>query len=111
MVGIEKSQEIVETLLQEYAKCPPANGNIEMETIFDEKQHRYQLVSLGWENNQRIYGCLIHIDIKDNKIWLQHNNTDAEITNELIAQGIPAKQIVLGFHPQQYRKYSDFAEC
>lgn len=111
MVGIKKSQEIIEQLLKEYANCLPAYGEIEMETLFDEKQHRYQLIALGWENKKRIHGCLIHIDIKDNKIWLQHDSTDAEIAKQLIERGIPATQIVLGFHPQQYRKLGDFAEC
>ncbi|HDN27464.1 MAG TPA: hypothetical protein ENG03_10300 [Thioploca sp.] len=33
-------------------------------------------------------GCVLHIDIKDGKIWIQHDGIEVGIANELIALGV-----------------------
>jgi hypothetical protein len=109
MAGIDDYREIVKQLLRDYAQYPPSNGQIELETIFDESQYRYQLVALGWQGKKRVHGCLIHIDPKCDKVWLQHDSTDAEIAKTLVEIGIPANHIVLGFQPEHYRQHSGFA--
>jgi hypothetical protein len=38
-------------------------------------------------------------DIKDGKIWLQHNATDTDVGQELMEMGVAQKDIVLGLHP------------
>jgi len=102
-------RQIIKDVLSEYAEYKPINGDIENIIIFDETHDRYQLVSMGWEGKKRVYGCVMHIDIKADKVWLQNDNTDANIAQQLIVKGIPRKQIVLGFQPKSYRSYTDFA--
>lgn len=109
MAGITEYRSIVKDLLSEYAQYPPSSGQIEMETIFDESQDHYQLVALGWQGKKRVHGCVIHIDLKEGKVWLQHDSTDAEIAKRLVELGIPATQIVLGFQPEQHRQHTGFA--
>lgn len=101
-------QKIVKELLEEYRKSS-SSDDIELQTIFDEVQNRFQLVALGWQGKKRVHGCLIHIDIKNGKVWLQHDSTDAEIAKSLVEMGIPKENIVLGFQPEHYRKHSGFA--
>ncbi|XOF32227.1 MAG: XisI protein [Candidatus Electrothrix sp. YB6] len=105
----EECQGVIKSILAEYARHRPSGGEIEMETIFDDAQGRYQLVAVGWQGKKRVHGCLIHIDLKDEKVWLQHDSTDAEIARQLVEQGISADQIVLGFQPERYRRHSGFA--
>jgi hypothetical protein len=102
-------REIVVQLLEEYASYPPSSADIAMQTIFDDKQNRYQLMAIGWQGKKRVHGCVIHIDIISDKVWLQHDSTDAEIARQLVEHGIPADHIVLGFQPEHYRQYSEFA--
>ena len=64
----------------------------------------YQLVKLGWQDERRIYGCSVHIDIKDGKIWLQHNVTDRRVAHELVELGVAKEDIVLGFQPPYKRQ-------
>ena len=109
MARIENYRKIVKELLVEYAQYPPASGEVEMETIFDETQDRYELVALGWQGKRRVHGSVIHIDIKDGKVWLQHDSTDAKIAQILVEKGIPAEHIVLGFQPRHYRQHTDYA--
>ncbi|MCI5147901.1 MAG: XisI protein [Candidatus Electrothrix sp. MAN1_4] len=101
-------RDVIKSILSEYARHRPTGGEIEMETIFDDIQGRYQLVAFGWQGKKRVHGCLIHIDLKNEKVWLQHDSTDAEIAQQLVEQGISADQIVLGFQPENYRRHSGF---
>jgi hypothetical protein len=52
---------------------------------------------------------LLHIDIIDSKLWIQHDGTEEGIAGELVAAGIPKEHIVLGFKPPEQRKHTEFA--
>ncbi|MDJ0506718.1 MAG: XisI protein, partial [Nostocales cyanobacterium LE14-WE12] len=69
----------------------------------------YLVVHVGWENNERAYGTIIHVDIRDGKIWIQRDGTEYGIANELVNAGIPKNQIVLAFQPADIRQYTEFA--
>lgn len=75
----------------------------------DEEHHHFQLLSIGWHNNRFIYTIAFHFDIIDNKVWIQQNNTDVLIADELNEKEIPKEDIVLGFLSQDARAYSGFA--
>jgi hypothetical protein len=109
MDRIEEYRKVVKQLLYEYAGHKHATGQIETETIFDESQDRYQLIALGWQGKRRVHGCIIHIDLKGDKVWIQHDSTDAEIAKTLVEKGIPTNHIVLGFQPEHYRRLSGFS--
>jgi XisI protein len=45
-------------------------------------------------------------DIKDGKIWIQRNMTEADLGQELVEMGVPKEDIVLGLHPPyKYYRY------
>ena len=64
---------------------------------------------MGWRNQRRIYGPVLHLDIMDNKIWIQQDGTEVGIANELVELGVPKQDIVLGFYPPNLRKLSEFS--
>lgn len=64
---------------------------------------------MGWRNQRRIYGPVLHLDIMDNKIWIQQDGTEVGIANELVELGVPKQDIVLGFDPPIMRHLSEFA--
>jgi len=109
MAQLEQYQTYVQELLEQYANLAAADEEIEVEMIFDTQRHHYQLVNLGWHGEQRTYGCILHIDIKADKIWIQHNGTENHVAYELNAKGIPKEDIVLGFHSPYMRQFTDFA--
>jgi XisI protein len=51
----------------------------------------------------------LHLDIKNEKVWIQHNGTEANIADELIDLGVSKTDIVLGFHSPYKRQFTDFA--
>jgi XisI protein len=102
-------QFIQESLLQRAKRRSP-DDPIKSETIFDREGDHYQLVNLGWKNNNtRIYGCAIHVDIINEKIWVQHDGTEDAIAEQLVEKGVPKQDIVLAYHAPNVRKYTDFA--
>jgi hypothetical protein len=51
----------------------------------------------------------LHLDIKDGKIWIQHDGTEIGIANQLVALGVPKSDIVLAFHSPFKRQFTEFA--
>lgn len=85
------------------------NVNTEVQLIFDTERDHYQVIHLGWEELTRVYGCIIHVDIKDGKIWIQRDRTEVGVANELVNAGVPKKDIVLGFQAPYKRPFTEFA--
>ena len=106
MDRIAKYRQIIQDLLEEYASGSPLGGEIESQTVFDLKADRYLLVDLGWDGQRRIYNCFIHLEIRSEKIWIQRNQTDCSLTDELLSQGVEREDIILGLQPPDLRKYT-----
>ncbi len=109
MADVEDYQAYIERIINRYGQYKPAYGDVEIQTIFDKENHHYQLVTVGWNDDRRIRGCVLHIDIKDGKIWIQHDGTEEGVANELVALGVPKEDIVLAFHAPYKRPYTGFA--
>ncbi len=96
-----KYSNIITDLLREYERTSNG-GKSTVKTIFirDVEGHHYVLKNVGWQENRYIHGCLIHFDIIDGKVWVQENNTEIEIGEELVERGIVREDIVAGLiHP------------
>jgi hypothetical protein len=108
MDSLNNYRKLVKQLLSEYAEIPVFDSGIQNEIIFDWENDRYMLINIGWFNEQRIHYWVIHIDIIDGQVWIQANNTDRLIAEELVAAGVPAKSIVLGLQPPDVRPYTAY---
>jgi hypothetical protein len=109
MADVDHYRQLVQELLQEYSNIRANNEAVDAEAIFDLQRDRYQVVHVGWSNKRRVYGCVLHLDIKDGKIWIQHDGTEGGIANELVDRGVPKHDIVLGFHSPFKRQFTEFA--
>lgn len=94
----------IKNILEEFSLIKPANGEINSELLFDEKNDRYLLLHVGWLGGQRIHSIVFHLDIIDSKIWIQCNNTELVLKDELTSLGIPESNIVIGIQPPSVRK-------
>ncbi|NER25538.1 MAG: XisI protein [Symploca sp. SIO1C2] len=102
-------QAAIQQVFNDYIEFIGEAEDIQLDLVIDRERDRYLLVEVGWENGYRIYGTFLHIDIIDNKLWIQHDGTEEGIADELVALGIPKQQIVLGFKPIERRKITEFA--
>ena len=108
MATLEDYRQIVRQLLQEYSEIPASDKNIQNETLFDVEHDRYLLLSIGWSKGLRVHHCVMHIDIIESQVWIQANNTNRLIAEELVAAGIPSDAIVLGLQPPEVRPYTAY---
>ena len=106
---IDKYRTIIKQILSQYASYKPSYGDIEIQTLFDTEQDHYQVLGVGWNKKERIYGCSMHLDIKNGKIWIQINNTELDIGQALVEKGVPKEDIVIGFQPVYIRQVSGYA--
>lgn len=110
MADIEHYRQSIQRLLTEYAQGRNSgNDEVEIQTIFDKEQDRYQLIYIGWRNQNRIFAPVLHLDIKGSKIWIQWNGTEEDVADELVKMGVPKDDIAIGFHPPYMRKYTEYA--
>lgn len=108
MDQLDHYRTIVRRLIEEYAGCKPACGNIRTEAVVDREHDHYEVMQVGWHGDRRVHGSIIHIDIRDGKVWIEYNGTDARLGEELVAAGIPRHDIVLAFQPEELRVASGF---
>ncbi|HBE18727.1 MAG TPA: XisI protein [Cyanobacteria bacterium UBA11149] len=102
-------RQCIQSLLTRYASYSKNNPEIETQIVFDTERNHYLLLRTGWDREHRVHYCTFHFDIKDEKIWIQENNTDVEIGEELEEMGIPKQDIVVGFHPYYLRQYTQYS--
>lgn len=109
MDKLDKYRTLIQQLLEEHAQFGDGDDGVDNQVLIDTQRDHYQLMHVGWQNDWRIYGCILHLDIKDGKIWLQHNGTEYDIPAQLVAMGVPKTDIVVGFHSPFKRQFTDYA--
>ncbi|MBI3948551.1 MAG: XisI protein [Armatimonadetes bacterium] len=109
MAEVARYADIIKRVIREYAAIRPAKGDIAIETVFDDAGGHYELTYAGWDGYFHIHGSVIHVDIRDGKVWIQHDGTEGGIASELVEAGIPPDHIVLAFHHPDKRQYTSFA--
>jgi hypothetical protein len=108
MDKLTQYREIVQSILTEYSDRR-SDAEVDSQCIFDTQRDHYQVVNVGWSNRHRIYGCVMHLDLKDEKVWIQYNGTEIDLGQELVDRGVPKTDIVLGFQSPFRRQFTDYA--
>jgi hypothetical protein len=106
----ERYRLIVRQVIDEYARHIPSHGQIEAEAVVDQERDHYEVMHVGWDGTRRVHGCVIHLDIRGGKVWVQHDGTSRPVAEELVEAGIPREDIVLGFQPAEVRRHTAFAQ-
>ena len=95
MEKLMRYKEVVKEIISEIvAVRTKHSGDIKTQIIMDEERGHYLLYKNGWKDQERYYGCFLHIDIADDaKVWLNHDGTDLVIAQILLDRGIPKEDI------------------
>ncbi|MBD2391809.1 element excision factor XisI family protein [Aphanizomenon flos-aquae NRERC-008] len=67
MAKLEEYRQYIQNLLKQHASMV-WDKRIQAQTIFDLENNHYQLIYVGWRDQTRIYGPVLHLDIIDDKI-------------------------------------------
>ena len=109
MAALDDLGAIVRRIIETYAALKPSYGEVVIETVFDEAKGHYELMHAGWNGNRRIHGSVLHLDIIDGKVWIQHDGTEQGFARDLKAGGVPRDHIMLTFQHMSRRRLGDYA--
>ncbi|MCY7381526.1 MAG: XisI protein [Microcoleus sp. CAN_BIN18] len=102
-------QDTVEKILKDHAAISYSHGDIQQYVIIDAERTHFLLFNEGWDRKKRVHGCVTHVQIIGDKIWIHYDGIEDGITDELVAAGVPKDHIVLAFHPPEVREYTGYA--
>jgi XisI protein len=102
-------QDTVEKILKDHAAISYSHGDIQQYVIIDADRTHFLLFNEGWDRKKRVHGCVTHVQIIGDKIWIHYDGIEDGITVELVAAGVPKDHIVLAFHPPEVRQYTGYA--
>jgi hypothetical protein len=108
METIPHYRQVITSVLNNLAEAS-SRDNVETLPIFDTIHENYLLLDAGWDKTQRIHHIIAHLRIHNGKIWVEADNTDQEIVQQLLDAGIPKESIVLAFYSPQKRPLTEFA--
>ncbi len=101
--------EISKRVLKQYFDFYKSLNFSTIRPLFDDLRQSYMLLDIGWYGKKYIHNATIHLEIIKDKIWVQHDDTEAGVVTDLLEQGVPREDIVLGFQPPEMRQYTEFA--
>lgn len=104
---------LVKQAMQEYKRAAIENAldplPYELALIFDDDHQQYILRTVGWQKNKRVLTTILHVAIRNGKIWIEEDWTEEGIATYFLDHGVPNDQIVLGFQAPTMRPYTEFA--
>jgi len=111
MEKVTTYRDTIKSVLTEYANTrrPARTDEVQHQLLFDEQRNHYQLFCVGWQGMKRIYFPVFHLDIINDKIWVQEDATDFDVVGELEERGVPKSDIVLAFHAPYKRPHTGYA--
>lgn len=109
MDNLEFYRQTIEEVLRKYAEIPYNQGEIDQNLIIDRDRNHFMLFDVGWQQKRRVHGCITHVQIIGDKIWIQRDGIEDGVTDEFVAAGIPKDKIVLGFQPPNVRRHTGYA--
>ena len=102
-------RRVVKQVLSQQAEYVPSHGQIETIPVFDERNEKYLLLDLGWDRTGRIHATVLHVRLRDDKVWEEKDSTETGIAHELLEAGVSKDDIVLGFYRPERRALTEFA--
>lgn len=111
MDRINQYEKIILEVLGKYQQLFQSNEPaISVRVVADRDGKHYQLLRYGWTSDMKfVHYAHFHIDIIDDKIWIQQNTTDVSIAEELERHGIKKSEIVLGVIFPYERQFTEYA--
>jgi XisI protein len=110
MDKITQHRATIQEILTEYHQLNiKASSTTESALVFDEIHDQYLLLLMGWNKDERIKSVMIHIRLKEGKIWIEEDWTEDGVATDLLQKGIGREEIVLAFHPPRVRSHTEFA--
>jgi len=90
-------RNIIKKILTEYAEISSQVPDQDTEEI------------LMFDDNRSLKAISVYLRLKNDKIYIEEDWTEAGIATELMRLGILSSEIVLAFQPPEVRQFTEFA--
>lgn len=112
MDRIKKYKEIIDKELSTWVRHSIADmPDVEYQYIKNKANNQFILLVIGWHNDIYRHNLLIHIQIRNNQIWIQEDKTGESISKTLQEKGIPRSIIIHGFEEPILRAQAKMARA
>lgn len=101
-------RQIITGVLTEFAETG-TRSEVELVCAFDTLRDNYLLVNTGWDGVRRIHHIVAHMRLHNGKVWVETDNTNTELVQQLLNAGLSKEEIVLAFYSPQKRPFTEFA--
>jgi glyoxylase-like metal-dependent hydrolase (beta-lactamase superfamily II) len=108
MEALSHYRRVILSILRDLAEAS-TRDDVETLLLADTTNDNYLLIDAGWDGIERVHHIIAHLRIRDGKIWVEVDNTDQQIVQQLLDVGIAKELIVLAFYSPQKRRFTDFA--
>jgi len=108
METLSQYRQVITSVLNDLAEAS-ARDDVETLPLFDTTHDNYLLLDAGWDGVRRIHHIVAHLRLRNGKVWVEADNTDQAIVQQLLDAGIPKEAIVLAFYSPQKRPFTEFA--
>lgn len=110
MAPVTEARSAMRRLLTWLAGGGPATKGVRDAAVIDDESGNYLLLTFGrGPDDMRVHQCLMHVEFRDDKVWVHANDTNVDPVESLLDAGIPKDRIVLAFMPRERRELSGFA--
>ena len=90
---LDHYRTIVRRVLGKHAAVPASDRKIESVVIGDPIHDHYLLMDLGLDHAGRAHDIVVHLRLKDGKVWVEWDGIEYGIARDLIKAGIPKEDI------------------
>jgi hypothetical protein len=94
---LNRYRQIIEQVLETHAKMPAVPETVEGMVVCDLVRDQYLLMDVGWAPYGRAHDVVVHLRLKDGKVWIEWDGIEYGIAQDLIEAGIPQEDIVMAF--------------
>lgn len=109
MDSIAEYAALVERVMRGYASFLSSKREVEATLVIDSAMSQFLLLYVGWDGPRRVHHVAVHVEVRGDRVWLQCDNTDLVVAEDLVAAGIPKSSIVLGFRAPELRPHTGYA--
>ena len=105
METLERYRQAVLTVLTPAPGSRYVYDEIEETVVADTAKERYLLVRTGWHEGENFYSVIMDVHLAGGKVIVHQNNTEYELVEELVAEGVAEADIVLAYVAPEYRAF------
>jgi hypothetical protein len=111
MDAVTNYAEVVRQILARVADDLRRIPKPDVETLLleDARHTAFLLKRVGWHTGKRVNNTVMSARVRDGKVWIEEDNTNLCLADELVRAGIPKSDIVLGFQAPEERHLGEFA--